>query len=94
MPLALFVQVPTYQVVNMVAMGHSLMSAISSMFVTGVVPAALVLRCAGGSIRATDGNFVVIHMVTVHIVHMTIMQIIHMSIMLNGFMTTALTMFM
>jgi hypothetical protein len=74
-------QVAIYEVIHMISMRHTLMTAVRSMNVGGLVGSAIVFRCAGCRILSIGRNHVVVDMVVVHVVQVSIVKIIGVSLM-------------
>jgi hypothetical protein len=81
-------KMPSDQVVHVIPVGHSFMSASWSMHMGPVVRAAAVLRCAPIGICLRYFNLVFIDVITVHMVQMPIMQVINVAGVADGRVTT------
>lgn len=66
------VQVTSYYIVGVIAVGYGVMSTTGRVLVGGVVTVTFVVRCAIGGVGSAYGDFVVVDMVVVHIVHMPV----------------------
>lgn len=73
MTAAGMVQVTIYQVVDVIAVGHSIVSTAFVMLVTGIMTGAFVVRCALSSVFTAYREAVVMYVVFVHIVQVAIM---------------------
>lgn len=82
------VQVAIHKVVNVVAMGDSLMAAAGAMDVAGSMSRAAVVRRALVGIGRRDLDDMLVHMVTVGMVEVAVMDIIHMVAVGNSSVTT------
>lgn len=94
MTAAGMVQMPFHQVINVITVRHGFVTTASSMLVIAVVAAAIVIRCAIGSISATNAQRMIVHMIAMYVVEVTVMKIVFMAIMLDGLVTTTFTVFM
>lgn len=88
------VQVPVYQIVKMVAMGHHRVTAVRPVHMIRIMTAALMARSASCRVLFTHLQPMLVHMIAMHVVQVTIMKIIHVVAMLNGLMATVFTMLM
>jgi len=88
------VQMTFHQVINVITVGHGFVTTAVSMFVTAVVAAALVLRCAICRIGAANAQRVIVHMIAMYVMEVTVMKIVFMTIMLDCLVTTTFSMFM
>ena len=66
------VQVSVDEIVDVVAMGHSLMSAVGAMNMAGVVPGAAVVRRASTRVAPIDGDDMFVDVVLVRVVQVTV----------------------
>jgi hypothetical protein len=71
-------QVATYQVIDMAAVGHRLVTAIRTMHMPTVVPSALVAAGANIRIAGADFQHVLIGVVAVRRVQVAIVKVIEM----------------
>jgi len=78
------------EIIDVVAMGHSLVSAPGAV---GVSAAFRIGRAAHG-IDVAYGNHVLVDMVSVHVMQVTVVQIIDMAIMPDGSMSAVRAMLM
>ena len=72
------VQVPTHDVVDMVAMGNGLVAAVGTVGVSGVMTAAGVGGGAVGGIVGVDGQAVFLDARGAHMVQVAVMKVIDM----------------
>ncbi len=84
-------EMPRRQVVDMVAVGHSLMPAPRTMLVTRLMRSAEVRGRAIAWICCAYFQGMLIHMVPVHAVQMAVMKVIGVACMLNRGMAAALS---
>jgi hypothetical protein len=82
MILARAVQMTLNQIIHVVTMWNSLMTARRPMLVLSVM--ALMMRSAGAYILRRFSHNMLIHVIPVHMMHMPIMQIIGVPFMLHG----------
>ena len=77
-------QVALYQVVDMVAMGHPVMTAIRTMNVPDIVTGAFMVSRASVGIRCVHFEHVLIDMIPVHMVQVPVMQVVGVPVMVDG----------
>ena len=82
------------QVVDVVAVRNCFVAAASTVDMTAVVGAAIVLRGADGGIGRGQTDGVLINMTIVQMVQMTVVQIVDVIVVLDGGMTAARFMMM
>jgi hypothetical protein len=75
------VQVPTHQIIHVVAMRRALVPAIGAMGVLAAVRFAVMLRRAVVRVRFTYRNEVFVNVIAVHMMQMAIMEIVDMPVM-------------
>ncbi len=85
------VEVAVDQVVDVVTVGHGLVSAALAMPVAGIVRAAGVIRRALRRVRAPDRETVFVHVVGVRMVQVAIVQVVRMTIVTHGGVAAAIT---
>lgn len=85
--VARVVQVAVDEVVDVIAVGHSLMAAVWSVVVCSFVSLARVARLAAGRVGVTDGDDVLVDVVAVWVVQVTIVQVIDVIFVPNGRVT-------
>ncbi len=88
------VQMASDKVIDMVAMGHRLMSAVRAMAMPGLMPIAAMGRSACRRISCGDIEPMFINMVVMQMVEVSVVQIIGVVIMDHGRMTTVRSMLM
>lgn len=82
------VQVPLYEVVNMIAVRHGRVSAAGAVHVRVGVAPAMMVGSAGVGVAAADGQFVLLNRpVGKRMVQMSVVEIIDMAFMLDGRMS-------
>jgi hypothetical protein len=77
------VQVAIDQIIDMVAVRHSFVTATGTVNVARFVAAADMRRSAAIRVGRIDGDHMLIDMVTVNVMQVAIVQIVHMPIVLN-----------
>ena len=77
-----------YEVVDMITMRHSLVTATEAVYMIGIVSIAFVLRGTNIGIGFIDFKDVLIDMITVRVMKMTIVKIINVAIVNNRSMPT------
>jgi hypothetical protein len=82
-------EVAVHQVVDMVAVGNSLMAAIRPVAMIRLMPPACVGGRAGRWIRRSDRQNVVIDVVAVMVMEVAIVQIVRVAVMRDGNMAAA-----
>lgn len=87
-------QVPINQVINMVAVGHWLMSAPRAMNVFRVMSGTTVVRGADIRVGVRQLKGVLIHVIPMRMVQMAIVQVINVTVMLDCRMTAVRAVFM
>jgi len=70
------VEVAANQVVDMVAVGDGLMSAVGTMNVVGLVALALVLRGAAVGVGVARRDRMLVHMVSMGVVEVAVMEVV------------------
>jgi hypothetical protein len=85
------VQVRADCVVDVVAMGHALVSALRAVHMATWMLGATMRGRASGRIRRSTGNLMLVDMIAVDIVQVPVVQIIGVSFMLDGGVPTAAT---
>jgi hypothetical protein len=88
------VQMTVDQIIDVIPMGHRLMSAARAVHMPRLVTAAAVIRGAVIGIFRTHLDDMLIHVVTVRIMEMAIMQIVDVIAVANGGVATAWAMLM
>lgn len=83
------VQMATYQVIDMIAMRHRLMTAARAVHMSCGVAVTLVAWCAALGVIGVHRQTVLVDMIAVHMVQVTIMQVVDMAIVLDRRMTAA-----
>ena len=83
------VQVPRYEVVDMIPVLHGFVAATGPMLVSLVVRAARVGRRAGGRVRPADGERMLVDVIVVRVVQMTIVQVVGVTVVLHGLVAAA-----
>ena len=81
------VQLTVHQVINMIAMGHSLMSAAGAVLVLMIVSAVTGYWLAAIRIHSRNSNLVFLDLTIFLMTKMAILQVVDMSIVLNGDMS-------
>jgi hypothetical protein len=76
------------KIIDVVAMGHRLVSATGAMGVR----CTLRIRRAAHGVRGADGNHMLVNMVSVHVMKVTTVQIIHMAVVTDGGVSAVLAM--
>ncbi|MBY0551169.1 MAG: hypothetical protein K2W95_28070 [Candidatus Obscuribacterales bacterium] len=94
MSLARIVQVTIHDVVDMITMGHTFMSAAFTVYVGCFMPFTRVVSGTGAGVTRVDRKRTLVYMAIVIMMKMTIMHVINVLTMLNGGMTTTLAMLM
>jgi hypothetical protein len=82
-PVVRMVQVPTNEIVDVIAVGNLLVTAIGAVNVRSFVPAAGVLRSAISGIGRADLEDVLVDVVTVRVMQMRVVQVVEMVSMLD-----------
>ena len=85
------VEVPLHQVVGMIAVGNRLVSAVGPVFVVFLVPTAFVLRGTRCLVFTTDGNLVLVNMITVRVMEMPIVKVVLVAVVLHDRMSAIRT---
>jgi hypothetical protein len=80
-----------HQVVYVISMRHTLMTASCSVNVVGLMSAAIMLRRAFVGVVFSHANRMIVYVVTVNVVHVSIMKIIRVAVMLNSGVTAIRT---
>ena len=91
MAIVRVMQVPVYQIVDMIAMRNLLVPAIFAVNVQHIVTAAIVRRACGG-VGGSHLNYMLVHMISVRAMQMAVMQEIGMIAMFNGRMAASFPM--
>jgi len=80
--------VPAYEIIHMVAVGHTFVPAGRAVSVSVMMGFAIVIGSAGIWIGAADGQRMFVDMLIMSVVQMAIMEIIGVSFMHNRLMPT------
>jgi hypothetical protein len=83
----LMMQVATNEIVHMIAMRHTFVSAIVSVLMPVIVRLALVPRCTGGRVLRRHGNIVLLNTSAALMVQVSVMQVVSVPFVLNGRMS-------
>jgi hypothetical protein len=78
------VKVIVHQIIDVVAVGDCLVSAVRSMFVSLLVRPAVVARRAGRRVRRADRHGMFLDLAAILVVQVAVMQVIDVSIVLDG----------
>lgn len=81
------VQMAVDQVVNMVGMRHTLVSAAGTVHVAALMPSARVIRRALRPVRAVVFQDVLIHVVAMDVMQMTVVHVVRVAVVLDGCVT-------
>jgi hypothetical protein len=71
------------RVVDVIAVRDALVTAAASMFVTGSVIRALMIRRAGGGIGLSDGHLMLVDVTAMEVVQMSVMHVVGMPLVLD-----------
>lgn len=86
MSTARAVQVAIDEIVNMIAMRNSGVSAVGTVFVSTVVSIALMLWCACNRVGCTLRQFALVYVVAVHMMEVAIVNIVNVIFVFDGYM--------
>lgn len=86
------VQVPGHQVVQVIAVRNRFMTAAGSMFVSGFMPPARMIRRASRGIRRAQSEHMLVHMVAMRLMQVPVVQIVDMAVVGNSQMPAAFAM--
>lgn len=81
-------EVPVDEVVDVVAVGHGLVSAAGAVDVTVLVPGAAVCGGAGGRVALAHLDHVLVHVVAVGVVEVAVVEVVHVVAVLDGDVAT------
>jgi hypothetical protein len=84
------VQVAVHQIVDVIAVGNLRVAALRAMHMGFVVPAAGVLRRAGGRVLRRHADHMFVDMVAVNVVEVAVVKVVGVAVVLDGDMTAAL----
>jgi hypothetical protein len=88
------VQMAAHQVIDMIAVGYSLVTAIRTVNVFLVVSRAIMSWRAFLGIGGVHFKVMVIHVIAMRVVHVTVVKIIRVAVVLHSRMTTVGAMLM
>jgi hypothetical protein len=81
MPVVRMVQMTFYEIVDMIAVRYSLVTAVRAVNMIGLVGATVVFGRASSRIVPAGRDLVVVHVVTVQMMHVAVVQIIGVAVM-------------
>lgn len=81
-------EVPVDEVVDVVAVGHGLVSTAGAVDVTVLVPGAAVCGGAGGRVALAHLDHVLVHVVAVGVVEVAVVEVVHVVAVLDGDVAT------
>ena len=84
MPAVRMVKMPAHEVVHVIAVRNRLVAAARAMCVSGLMPAAFVIRCAASWVRRGDCDRVIVDVAIVHMMQVPVVQIVGMAVKLDG----------
>lgn len=92
MSLARIVQVPIYDVVDVITVRYAFVSAASTVHVSGLMPLAGVVGGAIGGVTRINRKRTLVYMAVMDMMKVPVMHVIDVLAMLNGSMTTTFAM--
>lgn len=78
------VEVAVDQIVDVVAVGHGLVSAAGAVDMAVLVTGAPVFRGASGRVRLADLDHVLVHVVSVGVMEVAVVEVVHVVPVLDG----------
>ncbi len=77
-------QVAIDEIIDMITVRNSCVSAVSAVFVCAVVTFTLVFWCAGSRVGCTLRQFALVYVIAVHMMEVAIVNIVNVIFVLNG----------